>query len=250
MHLENFNSAIHCHNKAIQYSKQLKSDFSLAIDHGNIGEVYYKLFQKNNSNTDLNKAIHFLSLGYYGCQKIGMSPPQIEFGEKLVEALEKTKKDFHLAFNILKEIEQLKDSIYSKDNSLKIQQLESKYQLNQKESELLLLNLKNKLFIKENIRHMHHKTILILVVIIITLVLTLLYFLFINKSKIYKRRMFEISQFQSHQLRSTAVKISALVEELNSDGISNEEHDKLLTMLTQSATELDLHIHNIVKKAK
>lgn len=103
MHMNNFNEAIENHNKAIEYSNRMNSESSLALDHGNLGEVYLERFKKEKKQNDLELAVSYLKSGFFKCQMIGFTPPQIEFGEKLLEAIELKGSDFELAYLVLKQ---------------------------------------------------------------------------------------------------------------------------------------------------
>lgn len=60
-----------------------------------------------------------------------------------------------------------------------------------------------------------------------------------------------IIQYQSHELRSPLVKIMGLVSELKkSEHMTDPELIKQLNMLKQSADELDIVIHKIVKRVE
>ena len=228
----------------------MNSDYSLATDYGNIGEVYLERYKQNKQNKDLVTAVDYLKQGYFMCQSIGFTPPQIEFGERLLEALELKGGDFQLAYMVFKQKEYLQDSIYSRDNSLKIRQLEIENEMVKKDKELRISKLENSLTLEENKKHRQQNTILILALVIFGLVLILLYIIYINRNRIFKRRLYEISQFQSHQVRSPVVKILTIVEALQNYNIDQKEFNKLLIMLDKSANELDQRIHEIVDKTR
>lgn len=247
-HIRDYDNAILTHKKAIEYSLKMNSEYSLATDYGNLGEVYLERFKDKNNQSDLSKAMQYLKMGYFMCQKIGFTPPQIEFGEKLLEALELNGGDYKLAYLIFKQKEHLKDSIFSRDNSLKIHKLEIENEMVQKDKALRISKLENKLANEDNRRQKQQNTILILALVIFGLVLILLYIIYINRNRIFKRRLHEISQFQSHQVRSPVVKILTIVEALQNYNIDQREFNKLLQMLYKSANELDKRIHEIVDK--
>lgn len=250
MHMRKFNEAIEQHNKAIEYSKRMKSESSLALDHGNIGEVYLERFKLEKKMSDLESAVSYLKSGFFRCQQIGFTPPQIEFGEKLLEAIELKGSDFELAYTVLKQKTHLQDSIFSKDNSLKIQSIENANVMAEKEHQLKISKLENKLSIQENKKHKQHKTILILVIAVFGLTILLLYIIYTNRDRLFKKKMSEISQFQSHQLRLPVVKILSIVESLKTQQNDPIETEKLLNMLEISTNELDLRIHEVVDRTK
>ena len=249
MHMGDFNKAIQFHNKEIDYSRRINSEYSLATDYGNIGEAYMEKFKLEKITHYLGSAIDYLKKGYFLCQKIGFTPPQVEFGEKLIEALELEGKDYHLAFIVFKQKTHLKDSIYSADNRLKIHRLETENVIAQKENELKVSKLKNILAMEESEKHKQQMTILSLLAVSLGLIIGILYLLYINRNRFFRRTMHEISQFQSHQLRSPVAKIMSIVEALNKSDIDKTESDKLLEMLNDSANELDRRIHEIVDKS-
>lgn len=248
MHLKDYKNAIYSHSKSIELCLELKSENSLAIEYGNLGEVYLEKFRMDSDSKDLDQAIRYLKKGYFLCQTIGFTPPQIEFGEKLIESLELHGKDYKLAYFVISQVTQLKDSIYSKDNRIKINEIESKNEIEQKEKELKISKIENRLTKTENKKHKQHKIILVLVIIIFGLFILLLYLIYLNRDRLFKRRMTEISQFQSHQVRTPVVKILALSEALRNKDTEQSEVPILLDMLEKSTKELDERIHEIVDK--
>lgn len=249
-HKKAYDKAIEQFNQAIRLSKEMNSDYSLATDYGNLGEVYLDYYKSLKRPEDLDLAIAYLKKGYYLCQSIGFTPPQIEFGEKLLVALEYHGGNYELAYDIFKHTEHLQDSIFSKDNLLKIQKLEIENEMVKKEHELKLSLLENKMAISENKKVKQQQTILILALIILVLVLFLLYVIYTDRNRLFKLRMNEISQIQSHEVRTPVVKILSLVSELQDFHTEDEEHGKLLKMLKVTANDLDQIIHDIVNKAR
>lgn len=248
LHLKDYSNSISTLLQAIQYSKTIGNEFSLAIDYGNIGEVYLEKYKSEKGIKDLVKAVDYLKKGYFLCDKIGFIPPQIEFADNLVEALEIQGTDYKLAYIVSKKRNFLKDSIFSIDNTIKIHKLESEKEIAIKTNELRISKLKSKLALDESNMHKNQKTILILVVVVLLLVICVLYLLYVNRFRVFKKRMYEISQFQSHQLRSPVAKIIHLSEEISEKDIEKEEFEKLIQMLKDSTDELDKVIHEIVKQ--
>lgn len=131
---------------------------------------------------------------------------------------------------------------------MKIQRIENNHEMAEKEHQLQISKLEHKLSVQENKKHKQHKTILILVVVVFGLAILLLYFIYTNRDKLFKKKMYEISQFQSHQLRSPVVKKLSIVDSLKSKQNDPIETDKLLEMLDSSTKELDLRIHEVVDR--
>lgn len=250
-HKRDFQRAIEYQNLAIQYSKLLESRHSLAVDYGNIGETYLELYKNSKNESDLNKAVSYLRQGYDLCAQLGFIPPQIEFSEKLVEALVLQGKDYQLAFAVLQRGHELKDSIYSNDNQMKIARLEAQKVVKEKESELRIAKIENDLVKAEGKRQYNSKIILVLVVVLLMMVLARVYSLYRNRRKMHKQKMSEITRLQSHQLRSSVVKILSITEELLNNNNDNTSTDmkELFHMLDISAKELDVRIHEVVKQA-
>ncbi len=248
LHKKEFEKAIYYQKKAIELSEKIGSEFSLAIDMGNIGETYLERFKNSGNESDLHNAIDFLRKGYELCDRIGFTPPQIEFSEKLVQALEIDGKNYLLAFKVLKKGSYLKDSMLSRDNGIKLTRLEAEKEIAIKEKELRIARIESRLSKAENLKHKNEKIILALVIVLFSLVILLLYLLYINRHKIYRRHLSNISQFQSHQLRTPVVKILSIVEELKKEDLNSQEFAKLLDMLGDSTNELDSRIHEVVEQ--
>lgn len=247
-HKSELDKAIEIHTKSIQYSKKLKSESSLAIDYGNIGEAYLERHKKTGFATDLNKSISYLKDGFFLCQKIGYIPPQIEFGEKLLEALDIENKDFKLAYTVHRIKTNILDSIMSTDSKLKINELISKNAIEHKENELRISKIENSFNKSENKKIKLQKTVLILVVVIFGLFIILLYLIYINKERLFRRKLKEISQFQAHQIRSPVTKIMSIVYTIRKNPNDEKELLKLLDMLEKSTEELDTRMHEIFEK--
>ena len=99
---------------------------------------------------------------------------------------------------------------------------------------------------------MHHKerNVFVSGIAILLALVLVIYFLYNKRAKQHDKTLSSISQYQSHELRSPLVKIMGLVAELKkSEAIKDPETKKQLQMLEASAEELDIVIHEIVKKS-
>ncbi|MES2617813.1 MAG: tetratricopeptide repeat protein [Bacteroidota bacterium] len=249
-HKKDFTSALYYQNEAIRYSKLIDSRHALAIDYGNIGETHLELYKSSGSVADLKHAVSYLRNGYELCAVLNFTPPQIEFSEKLVEALILEGTDYELAYKVLRRGHELKDSIYSKDNSIKIAKLEANKEVLKKDAELRLAKLENDLAKSKEKRQGNARVILILIIALLIVVLAFIYNVYTTRYRKHKLSMREISQFQSHQLRSPVVKIISIVDDLLlGDTLTETESKQLLGMLKSSAEELDERIHTVVYRA-
>ena len=249
LHLKSFDKALEYQNRALEMSTKMGNMHSIAIDKGNIGETYLTRYKHlSRKKSDLNMAIEYLKSGFEMCEELNFAPPQIEFGFHLVEALELAAQ-YKNAIEIFRRTENLRDSIYSTDNMVKLAKIESKQELDKKEHQLQIEKSENRIARLDLLKHRDEKIILLLGIFILFLILTVLYLLYNERIRVHKKTLYEISQFQSHQLRSPVVKIQALVHEFNnSKDIVNEEDKLHLEMLNKSIEELDQVIRTIVEK--
>lgn len=246
-HKQKFDSAVYYLNEAIKLSKPSGSLHALAVDYGNLGVVHLDRYKAGGNRLELKRAVYYLKEGYTLCDQIGFTPPQIEFAENLVEALELDGSDFRFALQVLKKGRQLKDSVYSNANAMKIHRLETEKEIALRENALQVARMQTKLTMQENLRHRSDKVVLVLGLLVCAMLIIILYLLYLYRRRLFRRRMHEISQFQSHQLRSPVVKILSISEELLTCLPDSEEYKKLMDMLRKSTDELDKRIHEVVK---
>lgn len=250
LHKKDFEKAVHQLTEAVRISEKMGSRYALATSIGNLGVAFFEKFETFRKMEDLEQAIQNLRSGFELCEQIGYAPPQIEFGETLVKAIEYRGKDYKLALQVMRRSNFLKDSIFSMDNTILINRLESEKELALKENELQKTRFESRLAMEESEKHRIEKIILIQVVIMLALLVTVLYLGYINRNRLFRRRMHEISQFQSHELRTPVVKILYIVEELRSGKADKAEIERLLNLLKSSTDELDLRIHEVVNRAR
>lgn len=249
MHLQDYDSALYYQRGALKLSEGIANRHAMAIDYGNIGETYLEMYRNDHVADRIKQAIFYLREGYELCRQLKYTPPQIEFGAKLVEAIEYEGEDFKSAFVISKHVQQLKDSVFSKDNSIRLAKMEAQREILMKENELVKIKSENKISVLKNGKSKNEKTILVLGILVFFLIAIIMYMLYMHRANAHKRKMTEMKQFQSHEVRTPVVKITSIVNELMESKIAGtDEEYKLLGMLKDSIAELDYRIHEFVAK--
>ncbi len=132
-----YDKAIEYYLKNIKISQEVGNKQSLAITYTNIGELYGKQKQ-------FVKAIEYLNLSVEASKEMGTRNLLIDDYQKFAE-LYFSMNDYKNAYLYHQLYSQVKDSLFNEESSKQIAEMQTKYETEKKEKEILLLNKDKKL---------------------------------------------------------------------------------------------------------
>jgi len=174
--LEDYSEALDNYNKALEYFVKDSSQRDIAMAYSNIGEVYNYMNERKKALIYLKKAVSLKRElnDKYGLEVALYSTANTYFADGnyknailfAIESLEIAKEidnhhdvindldllsrsyeadhQYSQAYKSLKQLRNISDSIFSENNEKQLQELQTKYETQQKENEILLLKEKEK----------------------------------------------------------------------------------------------------------
>lgn len=180
-------NALNCHQKALAISEETGHKNCQAINHGNLGEIYLEIAKNKNTapstkSRNLALAITHLQTAIQLCKEIDFPAPQLSFMKVLKEAFV-VSGNHEKALALNEEYIVLKDSIFSLQSRVSIEELESKRRLGINESNLKIKNIQ--LHLKE--LELSHKKNQLTIYIISTILLIIVLGVLINGLFAFKK---------------------------------------------------------------
>lgn len=218
----NYDLALQYMNGALTaYKKNTNNPSELGVVYNNLGSIYAAQKKYNQAERAFFKSLDYVN-------SIDAKFVVLENYQNLMDLYEQMK-DYKSQSIYLKKYYQLKDSIYAIDKLNELNQLESEYQLEKKNSEILK---KDKAFIKSN----SQRNIFILIAFSILLALALLFLFYKklqSKNHIVERQKEELLTLNhvkdrlfsiiSHDLRNPLVTLKSYLLLSDSESISADK---------------------------
>ncbi|MDH5367738.1 MAG: tetratricopeptide repeat-containing sensor histidine kinase [Cyclobacteriaceae bacterium] len=182
-----FDKALEYYLKSLKIREKLGNKGILSSSYLNIGEVYFKLKKYEKSYENLQLALD-LSI------ETGNKDDQM-LTYKVMAELEKEQRNFEKAVVNMEKYTSLNESIYSDKQSDKIAEIQTKYEVGNKEREIELLQKENEIIsIKEKSNTIIRNTFIIVTVIISILIFAIMrsYWEELANSKLLKKQKSEI----------------------------------------------------------
>lgn len=257
---EDFTTALEYYVKSLYLSTLINNQASIIADYSSLGRIYNKLaqpqkaiwyltesleyYQKNENWNEITEILYNLGRSYCQLKQYDQSAKYylqcIDEGNKrhLTQGIQFVYEELAYTYDMAGDYKNardsyvkymtIRDSIYNNKKSLQIFELETKYQSEKKEKEILSLNLKEK---KQN------QFISILVFILLTIILLGLYIILkVRTKRIIAEQTVEIKEQKirelkrEHQLISTQLVLEA--EEIERKRIARDLHDGLGGLLS------------------
>jgi len=257
---EDFTTALEYYVKSLYLSTLINNQASIIADYSSLGRIYNKLaqpqkaiwyltesleyYQKNENWNEITEILYNLGRSYCQLKQYDQSAKYylqcIDEGNKrhLTQGIQFVYEELAYTYDLAGDYKNardsyvkymtIRDSIYNNKKSLQIFELETKYQSEKKEKEILSLNLKEK---KQN------QFISILVFILLTIILLGLYIILkVRTKRIIAEQTVEIKEQKirelkrEHQLISTQLVLEA--EEIERKRIARDLHDGLGGLLS------------------
>ncbi len=140
-------NALDCFLKVINYSQEQKDKDLTSDAFDNVGELYIKTKEYKKAEESLRKSLQISN-------EIGAEETQ-ENCYKNLSILYKRMNNWQLAMVYYQKHIEIKDRIYNKDNSIKIIQLQSKYELEKKDLEIASISQKAEIAALQNTRNQY-----------------------------------------------------------------------------------------------
>ena len=141
--MRDYAKAMDYYFQALDIAQELGDKAIVGANLGNIGETYLLIVKdtrstkpdahiSGNSETNLARSIEYLEKGIAVCKEIRLLEAIVEFSQSLSEAYT-LAGDTKNALENYKQYTRLKDSIFSDESKMKVQQMGSKYELELKQ---------------------------------------------------------------------------------------------------------------------
>jgi tetratricopeptide (TPR) repeat protein len=268
LHLGNYQQALIHQRKALDISREMGSKNSIAVNLGNLGELYFTIASDGKSTNSgdqyLDSAIHYLDEAVALCESLNFSGPLIEYQEYLSNAFFAAGM-YQKAFLSLKAYTALHDSVFSMQNNLALQKLEATRELELRDRQLQINQLKLKQ--KDNER------VIYIISIVLLLLLTGMSIWVIVKyrrsntvlekekerhlkkieeqvDQIKKQTdvLEEIAEIQSHDVRGPVATILGLVQLFNMEDYYDPANKVVIEGIHKITDELDIAVQEVVEK--
>jgi tetratricopeptide (TPR) repeat protein len=268
LHLGNYQQALIHQRKALDISREMGSKNSIAVNLGNLGELYFTIASDGKSTNSgdqyLDSAIHYLDEAVALCESLNFSGPLIEYQEYLSNAFFAAGM-YQKAFLSLKAYTALHDSVFSMQNNLALQKLEATRELELRDRQLQINQLKLKQ--KDNERAIYMISIILLLLLTGMSIWIIVKYrrsnTVLEKEKerhlkkieeqvdqIKKQTdvLEEIAEIQSHDVRGPVATILGLVQLFNMEDYYDPANKVVIEGIHKITDELDIAVQEVVEK--
>lgn len=201
--LKNYPEALKFYEKALEIDKRHSDEIYTSTSLVNIGEIYFLM--GNNK-----KASEYVWEGINLAQKIG-SKYQVQRGHEILCELYSEQGDYKMALSCYQTSISFRDSIINEKNNNQILDLQAKYDLSIKESQIELLK-----------RDKKNQSIIIASFIFGVLSLVVILFM-LWKSNNIKKRANDLLTEQSKQIESNNIELHSVNEQLKEINITKDK---------------------------
>ncbi|MES2397473.1 MAG: sensor histidine kinase [Bacteroidota bacterium] len=195
-----FQKALRNYFVSLKVKEEIGDKEGIASSYYNIGNIYLK-------NLKYVEAKQWLQKGAQLAQEIGAKGILMSSYERLSEASEKTN-DFKNAYKYHQLYSSFRDSIFNKESSKQIAEMETKYETKKKELQIISLNNENKIKVLEIAEQQHqlfkHKILFAALIVGIVLI-TVISWLLISRNRIRQKEILKTEHLKQQVLRTKAI---------------------------------------------
>jgi signal transduction histidine kinase len=224
--------------QALAIDEKTDDKYNLSIDYNTLAEL---LVQMNR----LDEAERYMLLAH-DLAKATQSKMLIRNSLRAFAGFYEKKKDYAKAFRYQKEYQQVNDSIYSTDNSVKMAEMQALYQIEQKEQQIKLLNQERQIQedqIKLQKSRISQQYLFIVLVSVALLLVTIVAYLSYRYGKQIRKAHREILE-QKEEIRMQSeelIEANRTIAKINK-GLEQKIDDRT-SALTQAYKELDIFFY-------
>jgi signal transduction histidine kinase len=223
LQLKDYEKATQYYNQSLLYRQQMNDDYGIGLSYLNLGKVS-KLKKQYESSIDFYKksAAIFLEIKSYVDLKQAYGEMSVVYEET---------KDYHNAMIYHQLYAQYSDSVYTSENAKQMAEMQTKYDVEKKDLELL----KNKAELEAKEKQAFIKNIIIAATIGLIILLSIVGVLFYRKKQIEQQAKLDAEIANQKDIRTKAI---LEAEEKERRRIAQDLHDGVGQLL--SAAKLNL----------
>ncbi len=244
---ENYAEALDYYEKSLKIQNEINDKVGLCYTLIDLGTVLFKL-------KEYQKAENYLLQARELSTEIGVQLIRRDAAMRLSELFAE-QKNFKKAYLYQVELKQLDDTIFNENKSSQIAEMETKYQSEQKEKEISLLNAENQIAQLKIEKQNNIRNYLIVIALIMLLMIALVY----NRYQIKVRangKLKELDQLKtnfftniSHEFRTPLTLILSPVDRMISE-VDSEKNLKDLGLIRKNAHRLLELINQLLDLSK
>jgi tetratricopeptide (TPR) repeat protein len=258
-HMKDFARALDYQVQALQISEELGKKSSIAVNLGNIGETYFFIAGDSSSSTPAGKlvpqsktanlqlAISYLERSTALCKEIDFLGPLIEFDQFLSDAY-LLSGDHRKAFAAFREMTTTRDSVYSQESLIRMNDLETQRVLDLKEKELEIHNKQMEIATLEAANKRKERLVYLSGILLLLVVVGVVAGRFRQRSKVHKAVLSDIASIQSHEIRGSVARMLGLTQLLTRQDPADASNKQLIGYIRDVSVELDENIRRVVTK--
>lgn len=279
IHKKDYSDALKWQFTALKISRELDMKMSIAINTGNIGETYFlmatdtsgRVTNEADKKNALQNAVKYLEDAVDRCVAIDGFGPMVEFRDYLSKAYYQSG-EFKDAYDNYVQLNRIKDSVFTIENNLRINDLTAERQLALKNKDIQIKN-EELLIQKLQIQKHRHQMVIYTIGIMLLVLIILFIFRSLHSYRLVNRKLRreqeehlrhisqqidhikkqgalldEIAHMQSHNVRGPVATMLGLVQMFNFEDYSDPTNEIVIKGIGDLAQELDIAIQEVIKK--
>lgn len=240
----NYNLAIPILQASAEFMDENNIDiYNLVDNNSSLSDAYILKYEATKNESFLNDSKFYIQNGLLGVKQTNRLASKVDLYFNLTKVLiyQGQSEEAIKAFNSFCEAQ---DSLYNKETSAKVEELDVKYQASERQKKIAILKSEK---IETEAEHKRENNKLIIIISsIITVSLTLL-FLFLNTQSKKKRieQKLQIESLKKEELKS---KLSLKENELNNNIMLISEKNMLINSLKEQSKRTNSSLDTIIQK--
>jgi len=241
---ENYDLAIPIFQAAAAFMDENNIDiYDIVDNHTFLGEAYILKYEATKNESYLNESRFYIEKGLSGVKQTNRLASKVDLYFNLTKVLiyQGQSEEAIKTFNMFREAQ---DSLYNKETSAKVEELDVKYQASEKQKKIAILRAEK---IQAEAEHKKENNKLIIIISLIVIVSLSLLFLFLNtQSK--KKRVEQKLQIESLKKQELKSQLRLKEKELNNSIMLISEKNMLINSLKEQSKGTNSSLDTIIKK--